>query len=695
MKQYLILALASLFAVHTHSQTLGDYRSNGAVNFTTTTNWQVLTALPSIWSAATTAPAASLTLANANTISVLSAHTLTYSSNFNFASNTNFTINIVGPIASAGSFTVGYGNGLSTVRIERSANYPATNIFQNHTFRNLLLVGTGATRAFSFTSNLTITNSLNIVSGTLSLPAFNLTDINLSINSAGNITVTGNQTLTRSNITANFSGNSRTLNFQGTLNMSGTPGSSITTNFSGTSGLFQVTGNTSLANSSITANFVDNSLGANGILRFSGNLNLSTNSAVNLSGTYASLESNSNSVSLSASTINLLSSNQYFRLASNSTLGFSNASKIKLLAANGLLDIGDNVTINGANATNYIQLSSTSKVQNDFSTNNNFVFPIGSASNFLPVTVNSLPGGGNPKFIIGVFEGASNDAQPGGPAADKPPIVDAVWTISQDGNNSKNVSLSFGWQTALEGSLFNGLANNQMGVSNYNTATPGWNPAVAGTGNNSSNSFTTGTFSIPGSGAISSFALGQVGYILPLLTRNFTAAANNGQVKLNWTGVATHITAYFEVERSSSAIGKFEKIATIPVTAVGEANYQFVDANPIKPESHYRIKITDERNRVSYTKTLKVNLGSTHFALDNLYPTLTSGKINLLISNTRQKQVRVDIIDQQGRTVRSQSLTVNEGSQLYTLDVGLLAGGQYFLLLNNGAETINSRFIKQ
>jgi len=695
MKQYLFLALASFFAVYAHSQTLGDYRSNGNVTFTTTANWQVLTALPATWTAATTSPAANTGLLNGNTISVRTGNTVTYNSNFGFASNTNFTINIVGPIASPGSFTVTYGTGQSTVRIERGANYNATNIFQNHSFKNLLLVGTGGTRNFSFSANLTVTNSLSIISGNISLPAFNLTDVNLSVNSAGNITITGNQALTRSTITANLSGNNRNFDFQGTLNLSGTPGSSISANFSGTDGEMTVSADLSMTNSTINASFPADNSGNEGRLQFDGNVNMSSGSAINLTGDYAELHNHGNNTNISASTINLLSDNQRFHIDDNQTVSLSNSSFIKLLSPNGLLDLGDNVTFGGGTgSSNYVQLGNTSTVSKDINQGNSYSFPIGTSTAYLPVTVNASAGGGNRTYQVGVFQGATTNAQPGGTATYKPPIVDAVWSVQVDGANPKNATLTFGWPAALEGTVFNGLTNGNIGVGSYNNGSSSWNNAASGTANNTSNTFTTGTVSLSNT-TTNPFAIAQLGFSLPLLTRNFTAAPLNGQVKLNWTGVATHITAYFEVERSSSAYGKFEKIATIPVTAVGEANYQYVDANPIKPESHYRIKITDERNKISFTKTLKVNLGGTHFALDNLYPTLTSGKLNLLISNTRQKQVRVDIIDQQGRTVRSQSLSVNAGSQLYILDVRQLAGGQYFLLLNNGTETINSRFIKQ
>ncbi|MBC6492929.1 T9SS type A sorting domain-containing protein [Flavihumibacter stibioxidans] len=182
---------------------------------------------------------------------------------------------------------------------------------------------------------------------------------------------------------------------------------------------------------------------------------------------------------------------------------------------------------------------------------------------------------------------------------------------------------------------------------------------------------------------------------LPLLSRNFTATPVGSQVKLDWTGIATHMNSFFEVERSVNGKDGFQTLATIPVSATGEARYQYLDASPLKPEGHYRIRIVDENRRVSYSKTLKVNNSRAHFALDNLYPSVSTGRLNLLIASSQQQQARIEIIDQSGRLAMAQNLTINSGSQSYQINTSNISKGSYLLLLKKGDEVISSRFIKQ
>ncbi|ULQ56618.1 T9SS type A sorting domain-containing protein [Flavihumibacter rivuli] len=183
--------------------------------------------------------------------------------------------------------------------------------------------------------------------------------------------------------------------------------------------------------------------------------------------------------------------------------------------------------------------------------------------------------------------------------------------------------------------------------------------------------------------------------ILPLTTRNFTAAPRNGKVQLDWTGVATHISAYFEVERSDKVNGNYSTIAKIPVSSVGEAAYRFMDNSPLEVDNYYRIRIVDENQKVTYTRILQVRLTGSHLALNNLFPTLVQGNLNLVVSNGNKGDAQIEVIDMAGRIVLKQSLSLNTGSQTIQLNVSRLTRGSYTVLLRKGDQTVQSRFIKQ
>lgn len=182
---------------------------------------------------------------------------------------------------------------------------------------------------------------------------------------------------------------------------------------------------------------------------------------------------------------------------------------------------------------------------------------------------------------------------------------------------------------------------------------------------------------------------------LPVTTRNFTAVPRNGKVNLSWTGVATHMNSKFEVERSSKGNSGFTAISTIPTTTIGESTYSFTDESPLLPASHYRIRITDENGRVSYTKVLKVAIGGAHFALDNLFPSVANSQVNLVLSSSSSKPTEVFVFDSYGRMVIQKKIVVATGSQSYPLDITRLNSGSYTVRLTQENEIITGKFIKQ
>lgn len=695
MKQFyttLILVLASAFAF---SQTAGDYRSNGAngtnVDFNAAANWQVFT-IGGTWITAVNAPASALAnLGNANKITILSNHNLKFNSNVSFGSNTNFTIILQGGLTGS-SVTATYGTGQPVFRIEKSANFTASNLLQNQTIKNLELVGTSGTPNFTFTNGFKVTNTLKVTNANLVVDFFDINNTTLTVTSNGNITVNNDQSFTNSNLTFNISGDNKSLLFKSTLTMAGSTGSNVTANFSGNSGLVDVARNAQLTNSSFSASFQDMANSTNaGELSFDGELTLASSSAINLTGAYATMVKNGNNLQITSSSINLLSDNQTFEVNGNNNITLSSNGYIKLLANNGLLDLNEDVSFNSPSNTGYVQLSSTSQVKKQVKNNDTFTFPIGSSNYYLPATLTAQPGGGNATFSVGVFQGATDNAMPNGQAVSKAPIVDAVWTINT--NISKSVNLTLGWQSALEGSVFSSLTNTQIGIASTTQGNT-WTKSKNGNANKSNKNFAASNVSLTTTGT-NAFAIGQINTILPVISRNFTAVNINEQVKLSWSATATSINSAFEVERSAAANGKFEKIGSLYAISTGEANYEFSDLHPLKGESYYRVKIIDENGVVNYTKTIRITLNASQLSIDNLYPSVGNGMVNLLISSNRSTQIQLTVVDLSGRTASMQTIAVSTGSKTYSLDMTKLAAGQYFLILNNNQQIKTSRFIKQ
>lgn len=130
-------------------------------------------------------------------------------------------------------------------------------------------------------------------------------------------------------------------------------------------------------------------------------------------------------------------------------------------------------SINAANATQAFIGAS------DITTN--YLFPVGSAGAYLPVT---LTPAASASFIVSAFEGVTTNGKPGGPAfsaAQKNNIVNTIWAIARTSANTESCAVSLAWPQTLEGAGFSSA--DSIGIAAYSTL---WN-AAAGSGDNTGN----------------------------------------------------------------------------------------------------------------------------------------------------------------------------------------------------------------
>jgi hypothetical protein len=103
----------------------------------------------------------------------------------------------------------------------------------------------------------------------------------------------------------------------------------------------------------------------------------------------------------------------------------------------------------------------------------------------------------------------------------------------------------------------------------------------------------------------------------------------------------------------------------------------------------------DENGNYTYSKTLKLNFSGQSLSIANLYPSLCSNTVNLLISSNQATQLQLIVLDMAGRTAKTQQLAIGNGTRAYSMDVSTLAKGQYFLIMNGTQQVKTGKFIKQ
>jgi hypothetical protein len=330
-------------------------------------------------------------------------------------------------------------------------------------------------------------------------------------------------------------------------------------------------------------------------------------------------------------------------------------------------------TISGATSSSYIVTDVSGadigvlKVDS-FSTAK--IFPVGTATNYLPVTL--TPTSANDGFALSVFQGITTDGTPNGTAmtaAQKAKVVDAVWKISRVSLNADNCIISVNWPASLEGSSFAGYGNS-IGIAKYNSA---WD-VVAGSGDNTANT-ATNTYN-----AFSSFAVGQSGFILPVSLSNLSAKEELGKIRIQWNVDAETNVQGYTVERSMDGTN-FGAIN--PVNATGSKQYVAMDNAP-SSTNYYRIKVMNKNGSFEYSNVVKIKLGNRNAEIAVFPNPVKGNKLSLQLNNLEKGNASIKLFNNLGQLLFTTSVNYDGGSQLQSIVLpATICKGMYRLVVTN------------
>lgn len=162
---------------------------------------------------------------------------------------------------------------------------------------------------------------------------------------------------------------------------------------------------------------------------------------------------------------------------------------------------------------------------------------------------------------------------------------------------------------------------------------------------------------------------------LPVELVSFKARTNGNAVELQWVTASEEQNSHFEVERSSDG-HNFSLIGTVKGQGFTQwqTRYTFKDAMPLPGNSYYRLKQVDEDESYTYSNIVSVSYTSEHVV--KVYPTITSGEINVSANLPFSNAL---IVDMRGRQL--QQFNLAEQTLPHTFDVRSLPSGMYLLQL--------------
>ena len=317
------------------------------------------------------------------------------------------------------------------------------------------------------------------------------------------------------------------------------------------------------------------------------------------------------------------------------------------------------------------------------------VFPIGTSTSFLPVTLKPTDTAG---FAISAFTGVTSNAMPTGTAfsaAAKTTIVDAVWTINRN-RGTGNCEVALNWPANLEGAAFSTFADNQIGISRYDTTTgvTVWTPAIDSAASNIVNT-AVATFS-----SFTSFAVGQIAVALPVQFKNFVASLHNNLANINWQMANEYGIAVYIVEKSSDG-NNFTDLQSFKSlnNASALSTYNFVDQNVFSGNNYYRIKVIAENGTVKYSNILLVKNNAKLNVQIFPNPVKAGNPMTVSFNAAAASGITINIIDFTGKIVGTTRASITQGINVISIPTNSnFKTGNYIVSIvsgNNTTEPVN------
>ncbi|MEP6676545.1 MAG: T9SS type A sorting domain-containing protein, partial [Ferruginibacter sp.] len=173
--------------------------------------------------------------------------------------------------------------------------------------------------------------------------------------------------------------------------------------------------------------------------------------------------------------------------------------------------------------------------------------------------------------------------------------------------------------------------------------------------------------------------------VLPVTLTNFYAVAKPGLVTLFWEVEKALNFHYFEIEYSTDGIS-FMAAGKINYD-INTSKYQFLHNVNGLPVIYYRLKMFDISGSYVYSKIIVVRTGNDKISA-LLFPNPASTGTTLELTGNTTTNAFITVIDETGRTVIKNSITINSGSNFYSIDCKNLPAGIYLLKVNNTNEQL-------
>lgn len=182
---------------------------------------------------------------------------------------------------------------------------------------------------------------------------------------------------------------------------------------------------------------------------------------------------------------------------------------------------------------------------------------------------------------------------------------------------------------------------------------------------------------------------------LPVTLTDFSAKNDKEEIALFWKTSSELNSNYYEIQRSRDG-QNFSKIGNIYAagTSSVENMYSFKDIMPLKGTNYYRLSMVDLDGKMSYSKTVSVNVKTSHSFTAGYVKLLSeSKKLSFTLNSDRAQNVRAAITDVTGRVYFTESLQLQPGINSFNKSIPGFSKGIYYLKLSTYEELVTKTLL--
>lgn len=439
-------------------------------------------------------------------------------------------------------------------------------------------------------------------------------------------------------------------------------------------------GGNTILNGNVSLNSGDFNIGTAGRVFIRGNLNRSTGTLTG-SGTASIRMDGSVLQSISGDFTGLSASIYRLEVRNSNGILCVNPIEVENLLSLSQGIISGDVLISGSISPSIGRSDSYINGKLSKTISSRFDFPIGSANNWRPTSVNNVSTGG----LTWEAEFFQQDVVANTIVSNMTPTSSSIATMQQgeywvisDGNTAPSgVTATIGLSWGVESDVSSVSSEREkLEVMVWNDGTSTWDN-LGGATFSSGHTQSAGTFRATSTASFSEniFALGSgdAANPLPIVLKSFNGRREGDINILTWITSSEFNNDYFELQRSGDGI-IFETIAVIngAGTTQNESTYSFDDTNPLIDKNYYQLVQVDYDGTLTIAeKKVLLNFVPENMELDfSIFPNPTTElNINLRIKADSRDNVYVTVFDLYGKKVLSK---VIETYELYQ-DVSLKA----------------------